>query len=144
MITHSLYSQTNFSVVNFYLTILDVFDITEYFSRQLTGDTLMFSVNRDHLWTEAFMFYKGHVEPNRPFRVSFDRDSEEIGIDSGGPRREFFQLLVTSLASTTTGFFEGSKSNLLPVMKGPALRLGHFRIVGTIVAHSIINGGIGK
>ena len=45
--------------------------------------------------------------------------------------------------SSAAGFFEGSGSSLLPVMKGPALRLGHFRMVGSIIAHSIVNGGIG-
>lgn len=90
------------------------------------------------------MFYKGGVDGSRPLHIFFVGDSEEIGIDGGGPRREFFQLLSNFLASTASGFFEGCTPNLLPVMKGPALRLGHFRIIDAIIAHSIINGGLGK
>ena len=119
-----------------------MFDIAEYFSRRLTGDMFMLSVNRESIWRDAFMFYKGQIDATRPLRVEFTGDSE-MGIDGGGPRREFFQLLVQHLASTAAGFFEGAGAALLPVMKGPALRLRHFRIVGTIIAHSIVNGGIG-
>ena len=120
-----------------------MFDIAEYFSRRLTGDMFMLSVNRESIWRDAFMFYKGQIDAIRPLRVEFTGDSE-MGIDGGGPRREFFQLLVHHLASAAAGFFEGTGAVLLPVMKGPALRLRHFRIVGTIIAHSIVNGGIGK
>ena len=79
---------------------------------------------------------------NRPFRVSFGENGIELGIDTGGPSREFFQLLADNMTSTYFGFFEGDIPNLLPAMKGPALRLGHFQIIGTMIAHSIVNGGI--
>ena len=127
----------------FYNQFSDVFDIAEYFSRRLTGNMFMLSVNRESIWREAFLFYKGPIDATRPLRVEFAGDFE-MGIDGWEPRREFFQLLVHHLASTTAGFFEGTEAALLPVMKGPALRLRHFRIVGTIIAHSIVNGGIGK
>ena len=43
------------------------------------------------MWQEAFMYYKRREgDLNCPFRVSFDGDNMEIGIDTGGPRREFF------------------------------------------------------
>ena len=119
------------------------FDIAEYFGRRQTGDNFILNINRDTFWTQAFMFYKGGVDGHRPLRVSFGGDAQEIGIDNGGPRREFFQLLSESISSTSLGFFEGNVPSLLPVMKGPSLRLGHFRIVGNMIAHSIINGGIG-
>ena len=106
----------------------------------MTGDVVILSVNRDNLWPEAFMFYKRGVDGNRPLRVSFGGNNLEMGIDAGGPRREFFQLLSNNMTSTSFG---GSLPNLLPIMKGPSLRLGHFRIIGTMIAHSIINGGIG-
>lgn len=96
------------------------------------------------MWQEAFMFYKcGGGDLNRPFRVAFGGDNMEIGIDTGGPRREFFQLLTDKITSASVGFFEGDMPNLLPTMKGPPLRLGHFRIMGTMIAHLIVNGGIG-
>lgn len=114
-----------------------------YFARQLNGEIFTLSINRDNLWQEAFMYYKRGANLDQPFRVAFGGDNMEIGIDTGGPRREFFQLLADKITSTTVGFFEGDMPNLLPTMKGPALRLGHFRILGTIIAHSIVNGGIG-
>ena len=120
-----------------------MFDIGEYYSRRLTGETVLLSVKRDNIWKDAFIFYKAPIDGTKPLRIEFEGDSE-MGIDGGGPRREFFQLLANHLSSMSAGFFEGRQNMLLPVMKGPALRLRHFRIVGTIVAHSIINGGIGK
>lgn len=90
------------------------------------------------------MFYKGTINEMQPLRIVFEGDSEERGVDGGGPRREFFQLLVHHLASAAAGFFEGTGSSLLPAMKGPALRLRHFKMVGSIIAHSIVNGGIGS
>ena len=73
------------------------------------------------------MFYKGPISETQPLRVVFEGDSIENGIDGGGP-----------------GFFEGNAPSLLPVMRGPALRLRHFKLIGSIIAHSIINGGRGK
>lgn len=83
------------------------------------------------------------MDGKKPLCVSFNGTSCEIGVDAGGPRREFFQLLASNMASEKFGFFEGVSPNLLPVMKGQPLRLGHFKILGNMIAHSIINGGIG-
>lgn len=102
------------------------------------------SIDRENLWAEAFRFYKSGVDGAKPLQVCFSGDTEEIGVDSGGPKREFFQLLSNKIAQTTTGFFEGAGDKMLPVMKGPSLQLGHFRIIGNIIAHSIINGAIGN
>ncbi len=118
------------------------FEAAEYFGRQLTGDIFTLSVCRENFWQGAFMFYKRGADLNRPFRVSFE--GIELGIDTGGPRREFFQLLADNMTTTDFRFFEGDIPNLLPAMKGPALRLGHFRIIGTMIAYSIVNGGIGN
>ena len=129
---------------NFYLIFVDNFNAAEYFGRQLTGDIFTLTVSRDDFWQSAFMFYKRSAELNRPFRVSFGENGIELGMDTGGPSREFFQLLAHNMTSTYFGFFEGDIPNLLPAMKGPALRLGHFQIIGTMIAHSIVNGGIGN
>ena len=64
----------------------------------------MLSVNRESIWRDAFMFYKGQIDAIQPLQVEFTGDSE-MGIDGGGPRREFFQLPVHHLTSTTAGFF---------------------------------------
>ena len=88
----------------------------------------MLSIDRNNVWRYAFVFYKGQLDERQPLRVVFTGDSE-LGIDGSGPRREFFQLLVNYLASTAAGFFEGTGAKLLPVMKGPALRLRHFRFL---------------
>lgn len=87
-----------------------MFDVTEYFNRYLTGEPYMLSVHREHIWRDAFMFYKGTRE-TQPLRVVFDGDSVELGVDGGGPRRVFFQLLVQHLALSAAGFFKGSGSS---------------------------------
>ena len=68
----------------------------------------------------------------------------EEGIDAGGPRKEFFQTLAKTVASAEVGLFEGNEYMLLPVMKSSTLRLGHLRIVGQMISHSIANNGVGK
>ena len=71
------------------------------------------------MWQEAFMFYKRREgDLNRPLHVSFDGDNMEIGIDTGGPRREFFQMLVDKMTSISISFFEADMPNLLPTIKG--------------------------
>ena len=101
---------------NFYLISVDNFNAAEYFGRQLTGDIFTLTVSRDDFWQSAFMFYKRGAELNRPFRVSFGENGIELGIDTGEPSREFFQLLADNMTSTYFGFFEEDIPNLLPAM----------------------------
>eukprot|EP00112_Aurelia_sp_Birch-Aquarium-sp1_P007139 Seg1779.3 transcript_id=Seg1779.3/GoldUCD/mRNA.D3Y31 product="G2/M phase-specific E3 ubiquitin-protein ligase" protein_id=Seg1779.3/GoldUCD/D3Y31 len=103
-------------------------------SSRVDGDMDSISIS-DYFETKRVCDY------SRPFRVKFA--GIEQGIDAGGPRREFFQLLANKLASTEVGLFEGISNSLLPVMSSSSLRLGHFKIVGKVIAHSIANGGIG-
>eukprot|EP00112_Aurelia_sp_Birch-Aquarium-sp1_P024189 Seg752.11 transcript_id=Seg752.11/GoldUCD/mRNA.D3Y31 product="tRNA uracil-O 2-methyltransferase" protein_id=Seg752.11/GoldUCD/D3Y31 len=115
-------------------------DMEEYFEAKLTGLPQVLEVDRTNFWQLAFAFYKKICDHSRPFRVKF---LGEEGIDAGGPRKEFFQLLANKIASIEVSLFEGNPSGLLPVMKGSALRLGHLKIAGKIIAHSIANGGVG-
>ena len=104
----------------------------------------MLEVDRDNLWQVAFSFYKKleNSEVNRPIRIKFN--GVEQGIDAGGPRKEYFQLLANKIASEEVGLFEGSSEKcLLPAMKSSSLRLGHLKLIGKAIAHSVANGGIG-
>ena len=112
-----------------------------YFEKRLTGLPQLFEVDRVSYWQQSFAFYKKACDLSRPFRVKF---LGEEGIDAGGPRKEFFQILANKIASIEVNLFEGDPIGLLPMMKGSALRLGHLKIAGKIIAHSIVNGGVGK
>ena len=123
------------------LFISGTFDIIEYYERALTGLPQVLEVERDSLWQQSFSYYKRSCDVNRPLRIIF---KGEEGIDAGGPRREYFQSLANFIASEEVGYFEGKPCALLPVMRSSTLRLGHFRIIGKMIMHSIANGGVGK
>ncbi|KAJ8346625.1 hypothetical protein SKAU_G00280260 [Synaphobranchus kaupii] len=65
----------------------------------------------------------------------------EDGDDYGGPRREFFRLLM--LQVTTWGIFEGSTSHFYFLYDQMALSEGRYRVAGKLTAWSILHGGPG-
>lgn len=69
----------------------------------------------------------------------------EPAIDGGGPKREFFTLLLRELLSpsSTIRLFEGKDGKYLPLHNTDALRSKLYSMAGRIVAASVINGGPG-
>lgn len=139
-INKSINQSINLSI-NQSIFISGTFDIVEYYENTLHGLPQILEVDRESLWQQSFAYYKRACDVNRPFRIIF---KGEEGIDAGGPRREYYQNLANHIASEEVGYFEGKPDALLPVMRSSTLRLGHFRIIGKMIMHSIANGGVGK
>ena len=62
---------------------------------------------------------------SRGIRVHF---IGETGVDGGGPRREFYRLLVTA-ACTTAGLLEGSDGRKVPMHNCAAIKAGKFQLL---------------
>ncbi|KAI4887915.1 hypothetical protein NFI96_014530 [Prochilodus magdalenae] len=66
----------------------------------------------------------------------------EMAFDSGGPRREFFRLLMMKVQSSL-GIFEGNPGHLFFTYDQSALQQRKYEQAGKLVAWSIVHGGPG-
>ena len=64
----------------------------------------------------------------------------EAAIDDGGPRREYFQLLLRDIASKS-GLFKGYPDHVVPVHSIEALAGNKFFTVGKMLATALVQGG---
>ena len=110
--------------------------------RVIQGTPLFLEVSRDNLFSQVVSFYKtaSNSQLSRPLRVQFEG---EDGIDAGGVRREFFQQFFMSVSAPEKGLFEGHPRQLWPVHNVMAVRTRVFRLLGTVLAHSITQCGMG-
>lgn len=87
-------------------------------------------------------FKHRHFDFKKPLKVTFE---DESAIDGGGPKREFFTLLLRELLSpsATPRLFEGRDGIFLPMHNTDALRSNLYKVAGRIIAASIVHGGPG-
>ena len=96
------------------------------------------NVRRSNLLEDALcQFRRPNLDVKRPFRVRF---LGEPAVDTGGPRREFFQLFLQEM-KTTASLFDRTPNGLIFAHNITALSRGDFRVAGKIVAASILLGG---
>ena len=101
------------------------------------------TVSRTDLLADAIAFFKsGQYHHDRPLNVRFEG---EPAVDGGGPRREFFSLLLQKMLSPTSQYrlFEGRPGRYLPMHNLDALVGGLFKVYGQIIAASALQGGPG-
>ena len=66
----------------------------------------------------------------------------EIGIDAGGPKREFFNLLINELVRGNFNgmrVFEGETGHLLPINNYELISSHFYKMVGRMILHANIN-----
>ena len=66
----------------------------------------------------------------------------EMGIDAGGPKREFFHFLNTELVRGNFNgmqIFEGETGHLLPINNYELISSHFYKMVGRMILHAIIN-----
>lgn len=100
-------------------------------------------VSRDLLLTDSIRFFKKReFDFKSPVRVAFEG---EPAVDGGGPKREYFTLLLQALLSPSSPIrlFEGRDSFILPMHNMDAIRAGMFKVAGRMITTSVINGGPG-
>jgi hypothetical protein len=96
------------------------------------------TVRRSHLMMDAFrLFSKSKTNLSKRLKVVFLGESS---VDEGGPRREFFQLLLNEIF-VNSGLFIGWPSNVIPVSNFDAVGANKYFIVGRIISTSLVQGG---
>lgn len=95
-------------------------------------------VRRSHLFTDALKaFSRSSFTVSKMLKVVFIGDAS---VDEGGPRREFFQLLMKESFSLS-GLFAGWPSNVVPIHNVEAVTSNKYFIVGKMIATCLIQGG---
>ncbi len=61
-------------------------------------------------------------------------------MDDGGPRREFFSILMRD-AFSKSGLFSGWPENVLPIHSIQGVADNHFYVIGKMISTSIVQGG---
>ncbi|KAK0152026.1 G2/M phase-specific E3 ubiquitin-protein ligase [Merluccius polli] len=72
--------------------------------------------------------------------ASDEHDAEEDAADLGGPRREFFRLLVKAIFQDS-GAFEGTPNGCTPRLNILHLQNGVYRTIGRMMSTIIVQGG---
>ena len=104
---------------------------------------LRLTINRSSIFADSVSLFKQrNFDFKKPLKVTFEG---EPAIDGGGPRREFFTIVLHELLSpsATPRLFEGRNNKFLPMHNTDAIRANLYKVAGRIVATSIIQGGPG-
>ena len=102
----------------------------------------MITVTRKNVWNDLKRYYaqlSDYDELQLPLKVEF---VDEMAIDEGGPRREFFTLAMTS-ALNDKNLFSGTPECRIPVRNASAVMSRSFLCFGYLVAMSITQVGLG-
>lgn len=111
-------------------------------NQQLDSDknnTYRITVRRTHIWEDAMKAFKRSFDVSKHLRITF---LGEPAVDGGGPRREFFMLLMKSL-NVQESLLEGPPNRRILRHNTKALDNEDFKTIGKIVTLSIIHGGMG-
>ena len=103
-------------------------------------DTQSVYIRRKLLYSDSDAF-KAFSQPS--FNVSKMLKVTFIGegaVDDGGPRREFFSILMRDTFAKS-GLFCGSPENVLPIYSIQGVADNHFYIIGKMISTSIVQGG---
>ena len=100
-------------------------------------DTQRIHVRRSHLLADALrQFSKSSFDVDKMLQVRF---VAEEAVDEGGPRREFFHLLLNEVFRSS--LFSGFPENVLPRHNVKAVSENKFYYIGKMIATCIVQGG---
>ena len=103
------------------------------------ADNQRIAIRRKHVWADALHRFRKGIDPNKYLKVTF---VGEPGVDDGGPLREFFHLLISTV-SQDNNLFSGPDGNRAPKINMVELEKNTFYHVGTMIAMSLVHGGPG-
>ncbi len=96
------------------------------------------NVRRSFLLRDAFRHIgKDSFDANKLLRVVF---IGEPAVDEGGPRREFFRLLLHEIFNHS-GLFAGYPNHVVPLHNVQAIQSNKFYTIGKIIAMNLVQGG---
>ena len=95
-------------------------------------------VRRSSIYSDALrQFSKFSFDASKPLKVIF---IGEQAVDEGGPRREFFRLILQE-AFSKSGLFAGWPDHVVPLHNIEALSHNKFYVIGKMVATCLVQGG---
>ena len=123
----------------------DLSDIIARLAKQLTGPVIRITVDENTVILDALPIYKSaKFDPASPVIVQFQN---QPAVDVGGPKREFYTRLFDDIAKADGGLnlvlFEGPDGRLMPKYSATIVYSGILTVVGKMIAHSIVQCGIG-
>eukprot|EP00184_Porphyridium_aerugineum_P004010 CAMPEP_0184707474 /NCGR_PEP_ID=MMETSP0313-20130426/37287_1 /TAXON_ID=2792 /ORGANISM="Porphyridium aerugineum, Strain SAG 1380-2" /LENGTH=1371 /DNA_ID=CAMNT_0027169049 /DNA_START=142 /DNA_END=4257 /DNA_ORIENTATION=+ len=95
-------------------------------------------VRRSHIIQDSInnVAYMAPRDLRKPLRVEFEG---EPGVDEGGVRKEFFQLVIEKLFSPDYGMFVYDEDTRLQWFNRNSLEIDDFRLVGLMIGLAIYN-----
>ncbi|XP_053329662.1 G2/M phase-specific E3 ubiquitin-protein ligase-like [Spea bombifrons] len=105
-------------------------------------NTSKFNINRNNVWEGAVRgVRRSSFCPNNNISVKFSDDSGKIeeAVDLGGPRREFFRLLMSYISKSS--LFEGSDSSKNLSLDSRGIRENCYFDTGRFISISLVHGG---
>eukprot|EP01130_Rhizamoeba_saxonica_P008514 TRINITY_DN3448_c0_g2_i2.p1 TRINITY_DN3448_c0_g2~~TRINITY_DN3448_c0_g2_i2.p1 ORF type:complete len:714 (+),score=152.05 TRINITY_DN3448_c0_g2_i2:53-2194(+) len=111
----------------------------------LIAPSLIFTVNRERLLYDSINMVQLHMSTGdldtfkKPLRVKFE---DEDGIDEGGVRKEWFQLLIIDLFNLDYGMFVEIKETRSHWFNGQSMQVEEYELLGIIMGLAIYNSVI--
>ncbi|XP_028653741.1 uncharacterized protein LOC114648718 isoform X3 [Erpetoichthys calabaricus] len=125
--------------------IVSVEDILENLATQIKSEKVSrFNINRADIWDGALRgFKRSSFDPAHTILVKFSDNTGymESGIDTGGPKREFLELLMQHVKNRT--LFEGRETEKYLTCDSVAFDNDEYFIIGRMIAVSMVHGGPG-
>ena len=119
---------------------LDVREVLEKHRRNfLYVNTSRITVRRSSIWDDALRAVKRTFDEKKHVRITFIGES---AVDGGGPRREFFMLLMNAIRENNS-HLDGHSSTRILRHNITALQEELYLCMGKMIALSIIHGGPG-
>ena len=102
-------------------------------------DIFRITVRRSHIWDDALRAVKRNFVESKHIRITFLGES---AIDGGGPRREFFMLLMNSIKENNS-LLEGLSNSRVVRHNTAAIQDELYLSLGNMIALSVVHGGPG-
>ena len=102
-----------------------------------SSEPLRITVRRYNIWKDSLVALGRKFDERKPIQITFLGES---GIDDGGPRREFFMLLLKSIANNSA-VLSGPLNRRILQHNTAALQDNVYYIIGKIIALSFVHGG---
>ena len=111
--------------------------ILEDLTAGMSNDRGKLKVDEEDLLNNAIAYYKdAHFDPKKKLRVLYNK---QPAADTGGVTRQFFTQLLNLISEE---FFHGD-SYKIPTYNSDVVASGMMKLVGTIIAHGILQGSPG-
>ena len=98
-------------------------------------------MDSNDIWSDVTAVYKNYDDYNTKLQVQLDN---QPALDTGGVRRQMYTTVFRNFANDlTVCLFDGPPNNLRPICTPMARSSGLLKILGSMIAHSICQDGVG-